>query len=151
MLLADGFDEIETVVILSTLRRAGTCIKSVGLTSGLINSVHGVLLMPDFALTDLGRLIAVSSIEMVILPGGEQSLAKLGSDPRIHRLLCQVIAQQSFVAINSHGMQILQAALTSNAAEGYNKRDRVILRYPLEQTVEQFAQNLAYRLERSLH
>lgn len=150
ILVADCFDEVEVIIILSTLRRAGICVKSVGLTSGLIHSAHGILLMPDFALTDLERLIDISSVELVFLPGGERHLAKLEPDPRVHRLLRQVVAQQGFIASEGQGKHILKAALAFNVAAGYNKTEQMLVRYPLEQTVEQFAQSLVHKLERAV-
>jgi len=150
ILVADGFDEVEVIIILSTLRQAGICVKSVGLTSGLIHSIHGILLMPDFALTDLERLVDISSVELVFLPGRERHLTKLEPDPRVHRLLRQVVAQQGFIASEVQGKPILKAALEFNAAAGHNKSEQMLVRYPLEQTIEQFAQSLVYRLERSV-
>ena len=70
VIIADGFEETEAVVILSSLRQAGLCVKSVGLTSGLISGAHGILLMPDLTLTDLGDLSAVTYVNAVILPEG---------------------------------------------------------------------------------
>ncbi|MBN2006337.1 MAG: DJ-1/PfpI family protein, partial [Anaerolineae bacterium] len=145
---ADGFDEVEAIVILSVLRRAGVYAKSVGLTSGLINGSHGILMMPDFALTELDRLVDINSIELIVLPGGERNLAKLEPDPRIHRLLRQVVAQRGFVATNTQGVQILKTALGLINIEEHGKNDHIILRYPLEQPVDQFAQSLMRRLER---
>ncbi len=150
ILVADGFDEIEVILILNTLRRAGICVKSVGLTSGLIHSAHGILLMPDFALTDLERIIDISSVELVFLPGGECHLAKLEPDPRIHRLLRQVVAQQGFIASDNYGKHILKAALEFNDAVEDTEREQMLVHYPSEQTVDQFAQSLAHKLERSV-
>lgn len=76
--------------MLSLLRQAGLCVKSVSLTSGLVGGAHGVWLMPDLTLADLDRLTATTSINVVILPEGSQSLARLEADARVHRLLRQV-------------------------------------------------------------
>jgi hypothetical protein len=100
--------------------------------------------MPDFALTDLERLVDISSVELVFLPGRERHLTKLEPDPRVHRLLRQVWHSKAF-ASEVQGKPKLKAALEFNAAAGHNKSEQMLVRYPLEQTIEQFAQSLVYR------
>ena len=146
MLIADGFSETEAVVILSALRKAGIYAKSAGLTSGLISGAHGILIMPDFTLTDLERSMDLTSINMVVLPVGEQNLSSLEVDPRVHRILRQVIAQAGNVVTNSRGAQLVITAIGQSEAMLQHVQQQMIVRYEPEQSVEAFAQDLVRRV-----
>lgn len=146
MVIADGFDEAEAIVILSTLRQAGVCAKSVGLTSGLIKGAHGIPVRPDFTLADLEQALDPASIAMVILSAGERYLSSIKTDPRVHRLLRQVVAHQGYAVANALGAGVLKAAIDPQGnTEG--EGSRLILRYPMEMSLEVFAQDLVRRLE----
>jgi len=146
MLIADGFSETEAIVILSTLRKAGIYAKSAGLTSGLISGAHGILIMPDFTLADLERSIDSSSISMVVLPVGERNLSSLEVDPRVYRLLHQVIMQDGLIVTNARGVGVLRNVLGKEGGEADKGNEQIVIRYSLEQPIEQFAQELVHRL-----
>jgi len=147
--LADGFEEAEAIVTLSLLRQAGLCVKSVGLTTGLVSSAYGVWLMPDLTLGDLDRLTNTTSISAVILPGGRQSLARLENDPRVHRLLRQVVAQGGQIVTSREGLQVPRAAavwVNETVEADDDQRMPVLLRDP-GQSPEAFARDLIRRLK----
>ena len=149
IIIADGFEETETIVFLSLFRQAGLCVKSVGLTSGLISSAHGVWLMPDLTLTDVDRLIHTMFISVVILPEGRESLARLERDPRVHRLLRQVVAQRGQIVTGREGLRVPRAAAVwvgEADKDDDERRMPVLLREP-GQSLEVFAQDLIYRLK----
>lgn len=151
IILADGFEEIETIIWLSTLRQAGLCVKSVGVTTGLLSGAHGIWLMPDLTFSDLENLIKTTTISLVILPGEEQSLARLEAEPRLYKLLHQVIEQQGQIVTSSEGLQILRAAAVwDNGPEemGHDREEPVLLR-DLTRPVEAFAQELIRRLKQA--
>lgn len=135
--------------MISLLREAGLCVKSVGLTSGLVSSAHGVWLMPDLTLADLDRLTQTTSINVVILPGGTQNISRLEADPRVHKLLRQAVAQRGQIATGSEGLRVLRAAAvwgdgSREADDG--QRMPVLLREP-GQSPEAFARALIRRLK----
>ena len=150
-MIADGFAETEAIGMLSALRKAGLCAKNVGLTNGLIHGEHGIFVMPDFTLADLERNLDTASLNLVILPGGERHLTSLEADPRVHRLLRQVIAQQGIVVTDVSGAQWVTQAIRQNQ-DGINRGGNALLtvRHPCEQPVEVFAQDVMRRLEREL-
>jgi hypothetical protein len=47
---------------------------------------------------------------LVILPEGRQGLARLEIDPRVHRLLHQVVAQQGQIVTGREGIQVIRMA-----------------------------------------
>jgi len=149
IVIADGFEEADAIVILSLLRQAGLCVKSVGLTSGLICSVHGVLVMPDLTLADLECLTEAPPIGMVILSEGSHSLSRLEADPRVHRLLRQVVAQRGQIVTSAEGLRVPRAAaIWESELEQADDDQRmpVLLRKP-GQSPEALALNLIRRLK----
>jgi hypothetical protein len=81
-------------------------------------------------------------ISMVILPEGGQNLARMENDPRVHRLLRQVVAQRGQIATGPEGLRIVRSA----EAWGNGQRDAVLVRRP-DQLPEAFARYLIARLK----
>jgi hypothetical protein len=151
VVMVDGFDEAETIAIISILRQAGLCVKSVGLSSGLVGSAHGLWLMPDLTLSDLDDLVKTKFISMVVLPENDQSLARLEIDPRIHKFLGQVAAQRGQIAVGPRGMQFLKAASTQNNGVNNDSLEYTscLLIQKSDQSTENFAHDLVRRLAKS--
>ncbi len=144
VLLADDFEEVEAIVVLSTLRQAGVCVKSVGLTGGFIRGAHGILVMPDLNMTDLSRSLDVKTVRLVMLPGDEYSLSRLGADPRVHLLLRQVIDQGGLVATGGSGIEMVRLALGYSESQQFERQ--LIQWLPLSQSIETFSQELVRKL-----
>jgi 4-methyl-5(b-hydroxyethyl)-thiazole monophosphate biosynthesis len=79
LFLAPGFEEIEALSIVDTLRRAGVEVVMVGLQKGSIEGAHGVIVMPDSAMD----AITIEDFDAVVLPGGNPGYVNLGKDPRV--------------------------------------------------------------------
>jgi 4-methyl-5(b-hydroxyethyl)-thiazole monophosphate biosynthesis len=79
LLLAAGFEEIEAISIVDTLRRAGVEVTIAGLQAGAIEGAHGIKVVPD---TTLGE-IEIKKFDAVILPGGNPGYLNLGKDHRV--------------------------------------------------------------------
>ncbi len=148
VVVVNGFEEAETVAMITILRQAGLCVKSVGLTSGLVASAHGLQLMPDLTLSDLDGLAKTKFVRMVVLPENEQSLARLEIDPRIHRFLRRVVAQGGQIAVGPRGMRFLKmSSRQSNEADSCNLTDAsCLLVQESDQSAEGLARNLVCRL-----
>lgn len=151
ILIADGFEETETVMWLSTLRQAGLCVKSVGLTSGLVSGVHGIWLMPDLAFADLEPWLTTTAISLVILPGGKRSIARLEADPRVHELLRQVVEQCGQIVTGPEGLPLSRIAATwgSDRRGADAAPASPLLLHDPEKSPEVFAQDLIRRLLQS--
>lgn len=133
---------------LSTLRQAGLCVKSVGLTSGLVSGVHGIRLMPDLAFADLESLLTTTAISLVILPGGKRSIARLEADPRVHGLLRQVVGHCGQIVTGPEGLSLSRIAATCRSEAGGTDpaREPPLLLHDLEKSPEVFAHDLIRRL-----
>jgi putative intracellular protease/amidase len=148
VIISEGFNEVEAICILSALRDAGIYAKSIGLTSGLIIGCHGILLMPDYTLGDLTKKINMPRISVVVLPGIERIFAKLELDPRVHRLLRQMLMQQGLIATNVKGHSMLKSALGSGHSIHDNYDGRILFRKSQEQSIDMFAQVIVQRLKK---
>lgn len=80
LFLAPGFEEIEALSIIDTLRRAGVEVVMAGLQKGTIEGAHGINVIPDRAIDDD---ITIEDFDAVILPGGNPGYVNLGKDPRV--------------------------------------------------------------------
>jgi hypothetical protein len=100
--------------------------------------------MPDLTLGDVDRLLSTTAISQVILPEGEQSLARLQADPRVHKLLRQVVAQQGQIVTTPEGLQVLRAAgiwINESKEIPDDQKTPVLLR-DLKKSPTAFAENL---------
>jgi len=84
LLLADGFEEIEAVTPVDLLRRAGVEVSIVGVGEREATGNHGVRVVADCRLGDLGDGLA----DAVILPGGMPGAKTLGATDAV-RDLCR--------------------------------------------------------------
>jgi hypothetical protein len=150
VILADGFEEVESIVVLSLLREAGWCAKSISLVSGPVGGAHGLWIMPDLTLADLDQSIHAPSANIVFLPEGDRSLAKLEVDPRVHKLLRQVVAKRGHIITSREGLRVVRAAAVWSDESEEIQADplmAVILRKP-EESPEAFVGDLVRRLKR---
>jgi 4-methyl-5(b-hydroxyethyl)-thiazole monophosphate biosynthesis len=77
--LAEGCEEMEAVIIVDVLRRAGWAVTAAGLQPGPVRGSRGVVLTPDalWADTDPG------AFDLLVLPGGGPGTQRLAGDQRI--------------------------------------------------------------------
>lgn len=81
--LADGFEDVEAIAPIDMLRRAGVEVKTVGVTGEIIDSRHGIKVIPDISIDDI---VLDDSLEAVILPGGLPGATNLKKTAGYRRL-----------------------------------------------------------------
>jgi len=146
-IITHGFDEIETISLISTLRQAGLCTKIVAATSGLVSGAYGICLMPDLTFSDLDCVTKTATFGAVILPENRQCLAKLESDPRLHNLLRQVLAAGGRVVAGTEGKQFLRKISIGVPGIGSSSGDEPLLLLREQgQSIEAFARSLLYSM-----
>lgn len=64
--IANGSEEMEAVIIIDTLRRAGFDVTVAGLSAGAIEAAHGVKLVPDTTWDQVNP----ADFDILLLPGG---------------------------------------------------------------------------------
>ena len=76
ILIAEGFEEVEAVTIIDTLRRGGVDIKSASITGDkTVAGAHGIPIVCD----ELFDKKAVLSRDILVLPGGQPGTTNLGN------------------------------------------------------------------------
>lgn len=77
ILLADGFEEIEALMPLDVLRRAGLDVKTVAVGSKIAVGSHGIPVICDMT----NEEVDLSRVSTVILPGGMPGSLNLDASP----------------------------------------------------------------------
>ncbi|HUV03336.1 MAG TPA: DJ-1 family glyoxalase III [Desulfobacteria bacterium] len=94
LFLASGFEEIEAMSIVDTLRRAGVEVVVAGLQEGATEGSRGVNVIPNRSIDE----IALEEFAAVILPGGSPGYINLGRDRRVLDLVTRAFEEGRIVA-----------------------------------------------------
>ena len=93
MFLANGFEEVEALMPLDLMRRAGLPVKTVGVGSLDITGSHGITVKADMLDSDFSD----NSPECVILPGGMPGTTNLDASPVVHKALDSALENNSLI------------------------------------------------------
>ncbi|MGM9641803.1 MAG: DJ-1 family glyoxalase III [Eubacteriales bacterium] len=93
MFLAPGFEEIEALMPLDLMRRAGLSVTTVGVGGKLVTGSHGITVQAD--ITD--RDFADEAPECVILPGGMPGTTNLDASAVVHAALSRAVARGALI------------------------------------------------------
>lgn len=93
MFLANGFEEIEALMPLDLMRRAGLEVTTVGVGGKDITGSHGITVKADITDSDL----ADNAPECVILPGGMPGTKNLDASPVVHKALDDALENNSLI------------------------------------------------------
>ena len=93
MFLANGFEEIEALMPLDLMRRAGLEVTTVGIGGKDITGSHGITVKADIADSELSD----NSPECVILPGGMPGTKNLDASPVVHKALDDALENNSLI------------------------------------------------------
>lgn len=77
VLLADGFEEIEALLPVDMLRRAGRDVKTVGIKNKTVVGSHGITVIADAETSE----IDLSMVDMAVFPGGMPGATNLDASP----------------------------------------------------------------------
>ena len=106
VILAPGFEEIETVTVVDILRRAGARVTLAGTEDGTLQGSRGINLVPDSRLND----VDVDDFDMVILPGGQPGTSNLQKDERVRAILLKMNQDDKKIAAICAAPVVLQSA-----------------------------------------
>jgi DJ-1 family protein len=113
VLLAEGFEEIETATIVDVLRRAEVDVTLAGLHGGnATRGSRGMVFVPDTSLDEADR-----DVDLLVLPGGAQGAENLAADARVRAFLRErVDAGQPVAAICAAPLALDQAGVLREGA-----------------------------------
>ena len=104
--LANGCEEMEAVIIMDTLRRAGWEVLAAGVDEGPVEASRGVRLVPDCAWDDVDP----AAFDLLVLPGGNDGTERLSRDERVLDAIRSSYHAGKIVAAICAGPLVLQAA-----------------------------------------
>jgi len=88
--LAEGFEEIEAINIIDVLRRGGIEVLIASLNAQReVKGAHNVSVMAEMTISD----VDVSSLDMIVLPGGWGGTVALRDDVNVQRILKEMDAK----------------------------------------------------------
>lgn len=106
VILAPGFEEIETVTVVDILRRAGARVMLAGTEDGTLQGSRGIYLVADCGLDDVN----VDEFDMVVLPGGQPGTSNLQKDARVKAILIKMNQENKQIAAICAAPLVLQSA-----------------------------------------
>lgn len=105
--LADGFEEIEAISVIDTLRRAELGVVTVSLEQNLfVEGAHGVVIRADAELTDWDS----SRLSGIICPGGLPGTNRLVEHQPLLAMIREMDQQEKLVAAICAAPRVLAAA-----------------------------------------
>ncbi len=108
ILIGPYFNEESLVACLCRLLKKGVPVSVVGLTPDLLTGLHGLTVRPDFSLSEFIQLVTVEhNPHSLIIPGGHEGTAVLFSDPRVHKLVPDILKAGNYVAAMLPAQQML--------------------------------------------
>ncbi|GAU94898.1 hypothetical protein RvY_06597 [Ramazzottius varieornatus] len=109
VILAEGAEEMETVISVDVLRRAGIKVTVAGLTgSDLVKCSRDVLIKPDTSLEAAWNSSNVS-YDIVVLPGGNIGAENLRNSSLVRKVLEDQVKKQGWIAAICAGPTALKA------------------------------------------
>ncbi|KAJ2804335.1 hypothetical protein H4R20_002548 [Coemansia guatemalensis] len=116
--VAQGSEEMETVIVVDVLRRAGiqVLVLAVEISSGSVTCSRGVRLVPDAYLGD--DSVKISAFDAVVVPGGAGGSEILSQNAQVRCILSDFHAQHKIVAaICAGSLAIKTAGIQSHLSE----------------------------------
>jgi hypothetical protein len=107
ILLASTFDELFVVNCLCQMREERLAVSLVGLSAGLLNGLHGLIIKPDMSLTQLEQQSFTGICPTLVIPGGQACVMTLLADPRVHQLLATTLNAEGFVVAGAPVQEFL--------------------------------------------
>lgn len=104
--LADGVEEMEAVIIVDVLRRAGWEVCAAALKSTVVTASRGVKIVAD----QLWDEINPASFDLIVLPGGAQGTENLRGDSRVLAALRDAALRGKITAAVCAAPLVLQEA-----------------------------------------
>ena len=110
ILVANGFDERQMTEVQRALLKAGAKLKTVSPEQGLVNGWHGISWGHYFAVDSLISEAFGSDFDMLVLPGGERSVAKLRQNPHTKRIISHFMDANKQISAIGHAAELLVVA-----------------------------------------
>ena len=94
VILAPGFEEIETVTVIDVLRRSEIKVTVAGLLPDLVEGAHDIKIVPDEAI----EKVQIRDFDAIVLPGGSPGFKNLRQDKRVLAMIKEASDSGKLVA-----------------------------------------------------
>ena len=81
---ADGFEDIEMVALVDTMRRGGLDVVTAGVDSASPVGAHGISVIADCL---IGDVVSSDGFDMIVLPGGYKNTMTLADNQKVQTLI----------------------------------------------------------------
>ncbi len=107
ILVSNGFEEAEMTEPQRALLKTGATLRTISTETGLVNGWHGKSWGHYFPVDKpLGEALG-ADFDMLLLPGGERSVAKLQQSAHTRRIVGHFLDAGKPIAAIDHGIQLL--------------------------------------------
>lgn len=127
VLLADGYEEGESLFLADILRRTGVACDTVSIEEEMVRGCHDMYVKADRLITD----IDYNDYDMVIIPGGMPGAANLAKSEPVLEWVRQFMNENKYVAAICAGPMVLKEAGVSTG--------RTLTSYPAPKYRDMFA------------
>ena len=110
ILVANGFEELEMTEPQRALLKLGASLKIISPEQGLVNGWHGTSWGHYFPTDKQVGDVLAADFDLLLLPGGERSVAKLSPNPHTRRIVGSFMDAGKGVAAIGQGVQLLAVA-----------------------------------------
>ena len=94
VILAPGFEEIETVAVIDVLRRSGIKVTVAGLLPDSVEGAHSLKIVPDKTIDT----VQMKDFDAIVLPGGNPGYKNLRRDERVLDMIKEAYNSGKLVA-----------------------------------------------------
>jgi putative intracellular protease/amidase len=143
VLVASGFEEVQMTEPQKALLALGATIQLVS-PEGLVNGWHGDAWGHYFPVDAQISTMLSADYDMLIVPGGARSLAKLSGNPHTKRIVSAFVDDLKPVALIGEGVEVLLAA---DRAEGVKVTGLEGSRAAMEQAKATWVEDKAVHVE----
>lgn len=107
ILVANGFEETEMTEPQRALLKAGATLRLISPEQGLVNGWHGKAWGHYFPVDKQVGEVLAADYDMLLLPGGERSVAKLAQSPHTKRIVGSFVDGGKPIAAIDDGVELL--------------------------------------------
>ena len=107
ILVANGFEEVEMTEAQRALLKTGAILRTISPEQGLVNGWHGRAWGHYFPVDKQVGEVLGSDYDMLVLPGGERSVAKLQNSAHTKRIVGHFLDAGKPIAAIDQGIQLL--------------------------------------------
>lgn len=105
IMMAEGYEEGETLFIVDILRRAGITCDTFSLCGSFVKGMHGMMVKADKLFSE-----EIKDYDMIVLPGGRPGGANLGSSEAVLNMVKYFDENGKYVAAMCSGTTVLEKA-----------------------------------------